>query len=467
MKTFPMFIDLADRTVAIVGGGEQAAQKARLLLKTEADLALIAPELDDELSGLVRKGRARHVSAVSDRETLSEARIVFVCTGCAGADAAIAAEAKSLGKLVNVVDRPDLCDLITPAIVDRDPLVVAIGTEGAAPVLARQVKTRLEEMLEPRLGDLVSLAGRLRDAVARRISKDKRRVFWRWVFNEAPRRMFASGREQEAARLLKAAIEAGGPEAPEVEQKGLVSLVGSGPGSADLMTLRGVQRLQEADIIFYDRLVDPGVLELARRDAERVFVGKRHGSALEWPQSRINGVIVAAAREGKRVVRLKSGDPLVFGRAAEEAAACEAAEVDWEVVPGVTAALAAAAEARLFPTDRGATRHLVLTTGASPEGAAEPDLAGMARPGVTLAVYMGVRSSAETQANLLRQGAPEDAPVTIVEGAESRGGRRLHGALGELSDLVKREGVKSPAMVFIQWPDPQRAAFAAERLAAS
>ena len=463
MKSFPMFIDVADRIVAILGGGEQAAQKARLILKTEARIVLVAPTLDAELSGLVAAGRARHVAAVSDAQTLRAARIVFVCTGCAGADAAIAAQAQALGKLVNVVDRPDLCDLITPAIVDRDPLVVAIGTEGAAPVLARQVKTRLEAMLEPRLGELAALAGRLREAVAAKIPKPKRRAFWRWAFAETPRRMFAAGQEAHAAQLLKKTIEAGGPAESERDRRGLVSLVGAGPGAADLVTLRGVQRLQEADVIFYDRLVDPAVLELARRDAERVFVGKAPGAALEWPQERINGVVTAAARAGKRVVRLKSGDPLVFGRAAEEAAACEAAGVAWEVVPGVTAALAAAAEARIFPTDRAATRHLVLTTGHSPADAAAPDLAQMARPGATLAIYMGVGSAARTQAGLLAQGAPEDAPVTIVEGSQTPQARRLRATLCDLADLTAREGVKSPAMLFVSWPDPERAALAKDR----
>ena len=461
MKSFPMFIDVAGKTVAIVGGGEQAAQKTRLILKTEAEIVLIAPRLDDELSALEAKGRVRHVAAVTCAKTLSQARMAFICTGCAGADAAIASQAKALGVLVNVVDRPELCDLITPAIVDRDPLVVAIGSEGAAPVLAQQVKSRLETMLEPRLGELVALAGRLRGAVAAKIAKDKRRAFWRWAFGGAPRRMFASGKEMHASRLLKETIDAGGPAELDKASSGLVSLVGAGPGSADLMTLRGVQRLQEADVIFYDRLVDPGVLELARRDAERVFVGKEHGSALSWPQERINGVVVAAARDGKRVVRLKSGDPLVFGRAAEEAAACDAAGVEWEVVPGVTAALAAAAEAGVFPTDRGATRHLVLTTGHSPNGTAEPDLAQMARPGVTLAIYMGVGSVGDTEKALLARGAPADAPVTIVESAEHPESRHFATTLDNLAEFTAQERIKSPAMLFVSWPDPDRAALGA------
>lgn len=236
---------------------------------------------------------------------------------------------------------------------------MAIGTEGAAPVLARQVKTGIETMLEPRLGDFVALAGRLGDEVARRIAPEPRHAFWAWAFSGAPRAAHARGAESGAARLLKAAVTEGDFGAPA----GLVSLVGPGPGARDLITLRGVQRLQEADVIFYDRLVDPDLLELARRDAERVYVGKAPG-ATAWPQDRINGLVVVTARRQTRR-RLKCGDPGIFARGAEEAAACGAAGVAWEIVPGVTAASAVAAEIGGFLTERGSYDSLVLTTGAT------------------------------------------------------------------------------------------------------
>lgn len=466
MKSFPMFIDVVGRSVAIVGGGEQAAQKARLILKTQADIVLIAPELDAELAGLVASGRARHVTASYDAETVRAARFAFICTGCAGADAACAAIAKSDGVLVNVVDRPELCDLVTPAIVDRDPLVVAIGTEGAAPVLARQVKTKLEAMLEPRLGEFTALAGRLRAAVAQKVSREKRRAFWRWAFAEAPRRMFAAGQEAHAAALLKQTIEQGGPADEDSRRaaRGFVSIVGAGPGAADLMTLRGVQRLQEADVIFYDRLVGEDVLELARRDAERVYVGKAPGEEAQgaWPQDRINGVVTAAARAGQRVVRLKCGDPLVFGRAAEEAAACEAAGVEWEIVPGVTAALAAAAAVKLFPTARGDAQSFTLATGASAAGRPDPDFSAVLRPGATAAFYMGVAAAGDIEHGLLSSGAPADAAVTIVQAAETANARRLVCALIDLRRTVEREGVKSPAIIFVTWPHPIDAAQTSE-----
>lgn len=446
MKTFPMFLKMTGRRVLVMGGGEQAAQKTRLLLKTEAEIVVVAPTLEPELASLAARGRIRHAPGL-EPGLLDGAALAFIATGDGGEDARLAEVARKARVPVNVVDAPDLCDAFTPSIVDRDPLVVAIGTEGAAPVLARQVKTAVETMLEPRLGELVALAGRLRDEVATRIAPERRRAFWAWAFSGAPRAMHARGGEREAARLLKEAI-AGGEVGTTA---GLVSLVGAGPGARDLITLRGVQRLQEADLIFYDRLVDPDLLELARRDAERVYVGKAPG-ATAWPQERINGVIVAAARAGKRVVRLKCGDPGIFARGAEEAAACDVAQVAWEIVPGVTAASAAAAEIGGFLTERGAYDSLVLTTGATRPGDPAPDWASLVRPGTTIAVYMGVAAAPQVRDGLLRAGAPFSAPVQIVSEAGSPRARSWATTLGQLVDIIAEAGVSNPAILLIRLP---------------
>ena len=335
MKSFPMFIRTTGRRVIIAGGGEQAAQKARLLLKTDARIVLTAPVLDDELAALVASGRAVHHASGATMELFEGAAMSFIATGCPGWDASLHALAQAARCPVNVVDRPDLCDITTPSIVDRDPVVVAIGTEGTAPVLGRALKTQIETMLPVNLGGLAALAGLLRASVAAGVPRAARRAFWAWVFKGAPRAIWTRGAEREAARLIKAAIAVGG--APEADTVGSIALVGAGPGARDLLTLRAVERLQEADVIFYDRLVDEEVLELGRRDAERVFVGK-HVGAHAWPQQRINAVIVAEARKGRRVVRLKSGDPGIFGRAGEEIEAARAAGIAVEIVPGVTAA---------------------------------------------------------------------------------------------------------------------------------
>ncbi|MEM6663495.1 MAG: NAD(P)-dependent oxidoreductase [Pseudomonadota bacterium] len=262
MKTFPMFLKMAGRRVVVIGGGEQAAQKARLVLKTEAALTFVARTLDSELEEIVASGRAiweRDAAAA----TFDNAALVFVATGCPGADGAWHARAKAAGAVVNVVDNPALCDAITPSIVDRDPVVVAIGTEGTAPVLGRQLKTRIEEILHPRLGDYAALAGRLRPRVAQHVDRSQRRPFWRWFFTAAPWHAFSNGQEDNALEMIETAITTG-----ETADSGLLTVV-SGAIDAAMIPMGAVQRLQEADLILRDHRVPKAILEYARRDAER------------------------------------------------------------------------------------------------------------------------------------------------------------------------------------------------------
>lgn len=449
MKSFPMFIRTTGRRVVICGGGEQAAQKARLMLKTDATLVLAAPELDAELAALVAEGRAVHHAGAITPAPFEGAAMGFVATGCPGLDAALHGLAKAGGCPVNVVDRPDLCDLTTPSLVDRDPVVVAIGTEGTAPVLARQIKTQVEQMLAPNLGGLAALAGRMRGAVAQRVAPARRRAFWAWAFSDTPRAAWTRGAERAAAQALKAAIAEG--RAPGDAPEGSIALVGAGPGSRDLLTLRAVQRLQEADVIFYDRLVDAEVLELARRDAERVFVGKVVG-AHAWPQERINAVIVAAAQRGQRVVRLKSGDPGIFGRATEELEAAEAAGIAVEIVPGITAACAAAASAGRSLTTRGVSDTLVLTTGTCRDEDPLPDCARHARPGTTLALYMAVRQATRIVDGLRARGLPGAAEVTVAVEVSKPGERRFTCTLDRLAESLAAQAVTGVAVLLITWP---------------
>lgn len=449
MKTFPMFLTMTNRRVIILGGGEQATQKCRLMLKTEAQIDIFAPALDVELQSLADAGRITHRRDAITADALRGAPLVFIGTGCPGIDAALHGIATDAGALVNVVDQPDLCDAITPAIVDRDPVVVAIGTEGTAPVLARQVKTALERMLDPRLGDLAALAGRFRDFAAQRLGPRQRRDLWRWVFNGPLRAQHARDGDGPVARTIKDVIRSG--EVPAATPA-TVSLVGAGPGSADLITLRGVQRLQEADIIFYDRLVDPGVLELARRDAERVFVGKEPGCHA-WPQHKINDVMVAAARRGQRVVRLKCGDPGVFARGAEEADALQAAGLDYEVVPGVTAASGAAAAVGGFLTERGKSDTLVLTTGRCADGNGTPDWVTHLTRRSNVAVYMGVAAAPRIAECLAHADLLDQIQVTAVSNAQRANQKVLHcNGRNMVSDLAGA-GIDSPAILFLSRPE--------------
>lgn len=449
MKSFPMFFRTTGRRVVIAGGGEQAAQKARLILKSDAQIVLLAPALDAELDALVAEGRATHVTQSADVADFEGAAMAFIATGCPGWDAALHGLAQAARCPVNVVDRPDLCDIITPSIVDRDPVVVAIGTEGTAPVLGRDIKTRIEQLLPTNLGGLAALAGRLRPMVAENVPRAGRRAFWAWVFKGAPRDAWTRGSEREAAKEIKAAIAQGG--APEVSGTGAIALVGAGPGARDLLTLRAVERLQEADVIFYDRLVDAEVLELARRDAERVFVGK-HVGAHAWPQAQINRVIVAEALKGRRVVRLKSGDPGIFGRAGEEIDAAEQAGVPVEIVPGITAASAAGAAMGRSLTQRGQSDTLVLTTGTARADAAAPDCTRHAGAGTTTAIYMGVQQAARISRAFAQKGFPMAAPVEVCVDVSKRSQRSFAVSMADLPDRLRAEAIEGCAILLVRWP---------------
>ncbi len=271
MKTFPMFLKMENRRVVIVGGGEQAAQKCRLMLKTEAQITILADQLDPELEGYALENRVCVDHPNATPSAFLDTALVFVATGCKGADAAWCTLAKSQGALVNVVDAPDLCDAYTPSIVDRDPVVIAIGTEGTAPVLGRQIKSQIEKQLEPNLGQFARLCGNLRTAVAQNIAPTERRRFWRWVFGSTPRKTFASGSERDAIAMIKAAITPDPSAQPR--SMGQIHTITADASEPDLISLRDAQKLQEADMIYYDHPDLLSVIEYARRDAERHYVG--------------------------------------------------------------------------------------------------------------------------------------------------------------------------------------------------
>ncbi|MBB3974788.1 siroheme synthase CysG [Hansschlegelia beijingensis] len=443
LSSFPAFHRVADRKVLIVGSGPAAAAKTRLLGETSARLVVISDRPGAELLADVARVKAHLLVEPFTPGHLEEAALAFAATEDEEQDRRIAEAARAAGVPVNVVDRPELCDFITPAIVNRAPLVVAVGTEGAAPVLARHVRARIEAMLAPELGRLAGLADGLRGTVARLLpAGEARRRFWARLFDGPVAARALSG-DIAGARSAAMRMMAEKPDA-----SGFVWLVGAGPGATDLLTLRAQRVLQEADVIVYDALVPEAVVAMGRRDAERISVGKRKGRH-EVAQDEICALLVREASAGRRVVRLKSGDPLIFGRAGEEMTALAEAGVPFEVVPGVTAAFAAAASARAPLTLRGVASSLVFATGHDVDGRTLPDWAGLALQGATVAVYMGRSVAAGVADRLVEAGLSADTPVAAVENAAQPNERILFGDLSELPALAGRADLDGPVLILI------------------
>lgn len=444
MKYFPLFTHLDAAEVLVAGGGEAALQKVRLLLKTTARITVMAPSLNAALRALAESSALTHVPRWPGPADLDRQSLVYAATGDRALEESLFAAARARGIPINVVDAPELSTFLTPAIVDRDPIVVAIGTEGTAPVLAREIKSRLESWLPANFGALGQRARLLRRRVAARIKDPAaRRQLWERLFKGAFRRAVLRGASAEAERAF--ARELAAAASPRI---GRVALIGCGPGDPDLLTLQAVQRLQEADVLIVDRLVNPQILEYARRDARRIFVGKSpRGPATS--QAEINRLLVAEAAAGHVVARLKGGDALIFGRAAEELAALEAAHIAVEVVPGITAAHACAARFRLPLTLRERVRQFSLVTGSSADGLPDLDWRALAAAEAAFAVYMGIGSAPLLREQLLAAGARADTPVVIVQNGTKPQERAVATRLRDLTQAIDEAAISGPAVIFV------------------
>ena len=443
LNAFPVFLKVEGREVVIVGGGDEALAKARLMSQSSATLRIVTADPEPALVEWATASAAGLVVEDYQSYHIDGAAIVFAATGDEAFDRRVVDDARRAGIPVNAVDRPELCDFFTPALVNRAPVAVAIGTEGAGPVLAQMIRARIDQMLSPSLGKLASLATSYRAAVEHRLPKgNPRRAFWKGFFAGPVARAVASGQVEQAREAADRLLDE-----PAVSA-GHVALVGAGPGSEDLITLRAQRLLMEADVIVHDALVPDAVVALGRRDAERIAAGKRKGCHSKT-QAEINDLLVELARQGRKVVRLKSGDPLVFGRAGEEMAALRAAGIGYEVVPGVTSAFAAAADFDLPLTLRGVSSSLVLTTGHDLRGEALPDWAKLAIGGATVAVYMGRSNAADVAQHLADAGLSPDTAVAVVENASLGHRRMFHGTLADLPSLQDRSDLAGPVMTII------------------
>jgi uroporphyrin-III C-methyltransferase/precorrin-2 dehydrogenase/sirohydrochlorin ferrochelatase len=450
MDYFPIFLRLAGEPVLVVGGGEVAARKIDLLLRTSAQVRVIAPELVPGLAERAAAGEITHVATEFRPEHLDGMRLAIAATSKRAINAWVARQAERRNIPVNVVDDRELSRFIVPAIVDRSPVIVAVGSSGDAPVLTRRLRERLESFLPQRLGALAKLAGKLRPTIKGRIeSPARRRRFWENFFDSALAADVLAGREDAAhPATFERVVDSSAHIARTPENMGEVALVGAGPGDPGLLTLRALRALQNADVILYDRLVSADVLDLARRDAERIYVGKSAGGA-QTSQDEINALLVQLAHQGKRVCRLKGGDPFIFGRGGEELEALAAAGVRYEVVPGVTAAAGCAAYAGIPLTHRDHAQTLVFVTGHTKGEDGALDWDQLARPSQTVVFYMGLGHLEQILSRLRAHGAPESRAAAIVEQGTRAEQRVVTGTLADLSQKARQADVQSPALLIV------------------
>jgi uroporphyrin-III C-methyltransferase/precorrin-2 dehydrogenase/sirohydrochlorin ferrochelatase len=433
MRYLPLFRDINGRDCLVVGGGTIAFRKIRLLRRAGGRVTVIAPYIADKLLAFGEADDIRFVFRPFETDDVIGRVLVVAATGDRAVNAAVSAAARNIGVPVNVVDDAALSDVVMPAIVDRNPLIVAISSGGAAPVLARNIRAAIEAMLPANLGRLAETARALRVRVRQHITDPAKRLrFWE--------RYFLGWRSGSAG----IAIEEFGRPAND----GQVAIVGAGPGDPDLLTLKALQRLQDADVIIHDRLVGPAILDYARRDADLINVGKtpgRHGHS----QDEINALLAHHAGQGKRVVRLKGGDPFIFGRGGEEQAYLKARGIGVDIVPGITAALGCASAGGIPLTHRGTAQAVTLLTGTAGGNLPDLDWTAIAATKATLAVYMGVGTAGALGKNLIAAGAGPATPVAIIENGTLESERITTGRLDELAALVEGNAVRAPALLII------------------
>ena len=446
MHHLPIWLTVKSRSVLVVGGTSVAARKVRLVRKAAGNVTVVAPRADGDIAAFAGLGEITLIKRDFLPGDVKGRAVVYSATGVDAVDRRVSAAARAAGVPVNVVDRPDLSSFIMPAIVDRGPVVIGISSAGTAPVLARQVRARIESLLPDGLGRLAGFADSFRSAVKATIGDARaRRRFWERFFDGPVARAVLRGDVHTARERMVALIN--GPEAAR-RLAGAVSIVGAGPGDPDLLTLRALRLLQEADVVVYDRLVGPGILDYARRDAERIYVGKGKGRHTRT-QAEINALICARAKAGQRVVRLKGGDPYIFGRGGEEMVYLRRAGVAVEVVPGITAAAGCGASAGIPLTHRDYVSAVTFVTGHATSGEPDLDWAALATGRHTLVVYMGVSTAGTVARRLIEHGMDPATPAAIVENGTRPDQRVITAAISDLPARSEAANLGQPALIII------------------
>ncbi len=446
MEFLPIFLNLKQRPCVVIGGGEVAARKISLLLNAGAQVTVYAPTLCAGVQRLAAEGRIRHVAQAFRPEALDGCVLAIAATDEVAVNRQVSEAAKARAVPVNVVDQPDLCTFIMPSIIDRSPVIVAASTGGSSPVLARLIRARLETLIPAGYGRLARLVSAFRDKVKQRFTNPpRRRQFWEEVLQGPIAELVYSGQDAAAEKALQQRIDtADGAIAPVGE----VYLVGGGPGDPDLLTFRALRLMQQADVVVYDRLVSPAVLELVRRDAERIYAGKeRDNHAI--PQEDINHLLVRLAKEGKRVVRLKGGDPFIFGRGGEEIDTLAAENISFQVVPGITAASGCASYAGIPLTHRDYAQSVVFVTGHLQDGSVNLNWKALVQPRQTIVFYMGLHGIDSICRELIDHGMPASTMAALVQQGTTRNQRVLTGDLNTLPSIVDKAKVKAPTLIIV------------------
>jgi uroporphyrin-III C-methyltransferase/precorrin-2 dehydrogenase/sirohydrochlorin ferrochelatase len=447
MQHLPLFADLRDRPCLVVGGGVVAARRIELLLAAHAKVSVIAAELGEALEQYAADGTIAHIAASFEDPALAPFWLVVAATDDRDLNARVAAAADEARRFCNVVDDPALCSFIMPAIIDREPVTIAISSGGRSPVLARWIKGIVETTLPARVGPLAELAGRWRERVKTALpDADRRRNFWQTVLKGVPAEHVYAGRNELAEQSFEDALAAWRDDPRPPEAQGEAYLVGAGPGAPDLITVRGRQLLAEADVVLYDRLANPKLLEYARRDAELICVAKTpRKPSITQPQ--LNRLLVRLVASGKRVCRLKGGDPMVFGRGGEEMEALTEAGLRFQVVPGVSAVEGCAAYAGIPLTLRGVAKAVLIATGYTRDG--DNSHLAAAKPGLTLALYMGVAQLDTIGELLIANGHKASTPAAVVENGTTEHQRVIVTTVGELAGLKETWQLVSPALLLV------------------
>lgn len=445
MKTLPLFHRLQGELCLVVGGGEIAIHKARMLAKAGANIRMVAKQLSPEASEFVKQAAVSLAQRPYQASDLEGAYLVIAATDSESVNEQVAQDAKSLNMLVNVVDTPELSSFIFPSILDRSPLVIAVGSDGSAPVLVRLLRARLETMIPASYGRLASLVGRFRDRVRKAYpDMEKRRRFWDKHLQGKVAELVYSGRDEEAERLVESHLA----EKLESHSEGEVYLVGGGPGDPDLLTFRALRLMQQADVVLYDRLVSKPVLDLVRRESEKIYVGKDK-NPYSITQENINEVMVDWAKQGKRVLRLKGGDPFIFGRGGEEMAFLALHGVDFQVVPGITAASGCASYAGIPLTHRDYAQSVRFITGHKIGGELNLEWQEFVKPGQTLVFYMGLNGLETICEKLVEYGMRESTPAALIEKGTLPEQRVFVGTLSDLPETVRSAGAEAPTLLIV------------------